>query len=162
MSVQLALYQPDIPQNTGAVIRLCACFGARLHLIHPFGFAFSDKKLRRAGMDYVAHADITEHLSFSAFDAWRQSENRRLVLMTTGADLSVYAPVFSPRDILLLGRESAGVPGAVRETADLAVTLPMRPGLRSLNVALSAALGLGEALRQTGGLPEAGKIGAEM
>ncbi len=149
--VELALYQPDIAQNAGTLIRLGACWDTTIHLIHPTGFAFSPKALARAGMDYLDHAMVREHDSWSAFDAWRRGEKRRLVLLTTKAERSAYAVEFCDSDILMVGRESAGVPEAVAAAADLSIRIPMRPGLRSINVALAATLILGEAKRQTGG-----------
>ncbi|HEY8593713.1 MAG TPA: tRNA (cytidine(34)-2'-O)-methyltransferase [Devosiaceae bacterium] len=152
MTAQLALYQPDIPQNTGTLIRLAACLDFTLHVIHPTGFNFSDRQLRRAGMDYVSGAEIVEHDSFEAFDAWRRTDGRRLVLLTTKANASVYGTRFTADDVLLVGRESAGVPDDVAVKADLALRIPMAPHRRSLNVAIAAAMAMGEALRQTGGM----------
>lgn len=149
MPVELALYQPDIPQNTGTLIRLSACLGVALHVIHPTGFAFSERSLRRAGMDYIDKALITEHASFAAFDTWRRQNGRRLVLLTTRTRQSAYSVSFASDDILMVGRESAGVPDAVAATADLAIRIPMREGLRSINVALAATMILSEAMRQT-------------
>jgi len=150
MSVELALYQPDIAANTGTLLRLGACLGVGVHLIHPAGFALTDRNLRRAGLDYLDRAILVEHASFAAFDAWRQNERRRLVLLTTKATVSAYDASYQPGDVLLLGRESAGVPDAVAAGADLRLRLPMRPDLRSINVAIAGAMILGEALRQTG------------
>lgn len=149
MPVELALYQPDIPQNTGTLIRLSACLGVRLHVIHPTGFAFSERSLRRAGMDYIDKALLTEHVSYATFDDWRQNAGKRLVLLTTRARQSAYSVSFAQNDILMVGRESAGVPDAVAATADLAIRIPMREGLRSINVALAATMILSEAMRQT-------------
>lgn len=149
MSIELALYQPDMPQNTGTVMRMCACFGVRLHIIHPTGFMFSRQALRRSGLDYLEHVDLVEHDSFSTFNSARIARSRRLVLLTTRARQSVYLSNLESRDILLMGRESAGVPDAVVELAELSVRIPMRLGLRSLNVAVAAGMVLGEALRQT-------------
>lgn len=151
MTVDLALYQPDIANNTGTLIRLGACLGTTIHLIHPTGFPFSAKALARAGMDYVDHAAVQEHVSWSAFNQWRQEQGRRLVLLTTRAETSAYAVDYSSTDILMVGRESAGVPDAVAEACDQLVRIPMRDGLRSINVALAATLVLGEAKRQTDG-----------
>lgn len=151
MPVDLALYQPDIANNTGTLIRLGACLGTTIHLIHPTGFPFSPKALARAGLDYVDHASVQEHVSWRAFDAWRHEQGRRLVLLTTKAQTSAYVVEYGPEDILMVGRESAGVPDAVAEACDLRVRIPMRPGLRSINVALAATLILGEAKRQTDG-----------
>ena len=151
MPVDLALYQPDIAQNTGTLLRLGACLGIRVHIIHPTGFPFSKKELKRGGLDYLDHADFTEHDSYAHFDSWRRAEGRRLALLTTRASTSAYAVNFQPDDILLLGRESAGVPDAVAADADLSVRIPMRQDMRSLNVAVAGSLVLGEALRQTNG-----------
>ncbi|UJW87023.1 tRNA (cytidine(34)-2'-O)-methyltransferase [Devosia sp. SL43] len=151
MPVDLALYQPDIANNTGTLIRLGACLGTTIHIIHPTGFAFSAKSLARAGLDYVDHAAVREHVSWSAFDDWRKAKGRRLVLLTTKTQTSAYAVTYEADDILMVGRESAGVPDAVADAADLRIRIPMRDGLRSINVALAATLILGEAKRQTDG-----------
>lgn len=151
MPVDLALYQPDIAQNTGTLLRLGACLGIRLHIIHPTGFAFSRQQLKRGGLDYLDHADFTEHDSYTHFDSWRRAAGRRLVLLTTRASESAYAAVYGSNDILMVGRESAGVPEDVAAGADLRVRIPMREGLRSINVAVAAALITGEAMRQTNG-----------
>jgi len=148
---RLALYQPDIPGNTGTLMRMAACLGVALDIIEPAGFDLSDRNLKRAGMDYLEMAALRRHVSWAAFEAWRHAESRRLVLFSTKATESYTALAFRPRDILLFGRESAGVPEAVHEAADAAVTIPMPGGGRSLNVALAAAMGMGEALRQTAG-----------
>ena len=150
MSIELALYQPDSAQNTGTLLRLGACVGVRVHIIHPAGFTFSGQALRRSGLDYLDHADFVEHASYAGFDAWRRGAGRRLVLLTTKAQLSAYAAGYAATDVLMVGRESAGVPDAVAADAELRVRIPMRPGLRSLNVAVAASLVLGEAMRQTG------------
>ena len=150
ITIELALYQPEIAQNTGSMLRLCACFGVRMHIIHPTGFPFSRRALKRGGLDYVEHADFVEHDDFAAFESWREAAGRRLVLLTTKAAESAYAGSFEPTDILMVGRESAGVPEAVAQRAGLRLRIPMREGLRSLNVATAASLVLGEALRQTG------------
>lgn len=149
--MRLALYEPDIPQNTGALLRLGACLGVSVDLIEPFGFIMDDRRLRRAGMDYLNEADWTRHSSWEAF---RVSRNRgRVVLLTTRAITPYPDFAFQPDDTLLLGRETSGVPDAVHAAVDARLTIPLRPGLRSLNVALAAAMVLGEALRQTGTLP---------
>jgi len=148
--IALALYQPDIPQNAGNILRLGACLGVPVHLIGPAGFDLSDRALRRAGMDYLAHAEIVRHVDWAAFAAAPRADGSRLVLLTTRADTAYVDFAFMPGDVLLLGRESAGVPDDVHAAADARVLVPMRPGLRSLNVASAAALVLGEALRQTG------------
>jgi tRNA (cytidine/uridine-2'-O-)-methyltransferase len=159
--MRLALYQPDIPQNTGTILRLSACLGVPIDLIGPAGFDFSDRSFRRAGLDYLDHVAISRHESFAAFEAGlarqalvRQAPAPRLVLLTTQADDTHVGFSFRDSDVLLLGRESAGVPEAVHERADARVRIPMRSGLRSLNVAVAAAIVLGEALRQTQGYPE--------
>ena len=149
--MDIALYQPDIAQNTGTLLRLGACLGVRVHIIHPTGFPFSRQTLKRGALDYFEAADFVEHDSWPHFAAWRSSEARRLVLLTTKSSESVYTATYRPGDILMLGRESVGVPDTVAATADLRVRIPMRPAMRSLNVAIAAALVLGEALRQTGG-----------
>ena len=146
----LALYQPDIPQNCGTMLRMCACLGLDATIVEPAGFPVSDRHFRRAGMDYLAHVALTRHASFAAFEVWRTSAGRRLVLLTTRADLAYTEAAFAQGDILMVGRESAGVPEAVHAAADLRVTVPMRPPARSLNVALAAAMVVGEALRQVG------------
>lgn len=149
MAIELALYQPEIPQNTGTLIRLCACFDTLIHIIHPTAFAFTQKNLRRGGLDYLDEASIVEHASHAAFDAWRNAQQRRLVLLTTKAKMSAFEVAYASNDILMVGRESSGVPESVATNADLAVRIPMRHGLRSINVALAATLVLGEAKRQT-------------
>jgi tRNA (cytidine/uridine-2'-O-)-methyltransferase len=154
MPVELALYQPDIANNTGTLIRLGACLGVMIHLIHPTGFPFSARALARAGLDYLDHAAVREHASWSQFDAWRRAEQRRLVLLTTKSDLSAYEASYQQDDIVMVGRESAGVPDAVAAACDLRLRIPMRPGLRSINVALAATLILGEAKRQTDGFTQ--------
>jgi tRNA (cytidine/uridine-2'-O-)-methyltransferase len=146
----LALYQPDIAQNTGTMLRTCACFGVSAAIIEPAGFPVSDRHFRRAGMDYLEHVEIERHLSWAAFEARRAVERRRLVLLTTRADRIYTEFGFSVGDILLVGRETAGVPDAVHAVADARVVIPMRPHLRSLNVAVAAAIVLSEALRQIG------------
>ena len=148
--MQIALYQPDIPQNTGTILRLCACLGLTAHIIEPAGFAVSDRAFRRAGMDYLDHVTWRRHDSWSAFESWRAAQGHRLLLFTTRAATSYLDIAYRPDDILLLGRESAGVPAAVAEAADARLRIPLQPGLRSLNVAIAAAMAAGEALRQTG------------
>jgi len=149
--MRIALYQPDIPQNTGTVLRLCACLGLEAHIIEPAGFPVTDRAFRRAGMDYLDQVATTRHASFAEFEAWRQAQGLSLVLITTAGDRCYLDHHFSNRDVLLFGRESAGVPPAVHAAADARLRIPMRQGLRSLNVAMAAALVAGEALRQTGG-----------
>ena len=147
--MRLALYQPDIPQNLGAFIRLAACLGTPLDIIEPCGFPVDDKRIRRAAMDYVDLARIQRHASWEAFQ--RDRTHGRLVLLTTGGATVLPNVRFRTDDILLLGRESAGVPAPVHEAADLRVRVPLQKGARSLNVALAAAMVLSEALRQTDG-----------
>ena len=144
--IRLALFEPDIAPNVGALMRLGACLGVPLEVIEPCGFVWDDKRLRRAGLDYRAAAEVTRHRSF---DAFRESCPGRLILLTTKATRPYPNLRFEPGDILLLGRESAGVPEAIHARADHRVRIPMRPGLRSINVTLAAAMVLGEALRQT-------------
>jgi tRNA (cytidine/uridine-2'-O-)-methyltransferase len=148
--MRIALYQPDIPQNTGTVLRLCACLGVEAHIIEPAGFPTSDRAFRRAGMDYLDAVTIVRHGSWRDFETWRQAGHHRLVLFTTGATMSYLDYRFAPADVLLFGRESAGVPPQVHQAADARLVIPMRPGLRSLNVAVAAAMIAGEALRQMG------------
>ena len=149
----LALYQPDIPQNAGTMLRTCACLGVAAAIIGPAGFPTSDRDFRRAGMDYLDHVTIDRHASFAAFQAWRATcsragEPRRLLLLSTRADVSYLDCAYQQGDVLLVGRESAGAPDEVHAAADLALRIPMRQGVRSLNVAVAAAMALGEALRQ--------------
>ena len=160
----LALYQPDIPQNCGTMLRMCACLGIAAAIIEPAGFPTSDRHFRRAGMDYLDALEVGRHASFAAFEAWRAEgvwraerawragTGRRLVLLSTKAATPYADATFRAGDVLMVGRESAGVPDQVHEAADLRVVIPMAPGLRSLNVAVAAAMVVGEALRQIGGL----------
>ena len=148
--MRIALYQPDIPQNTGTILRMCACLGIEAHLIGPAGFPTSDRAFRRAGMDYLDAVTLVRHASWGDFDAWRRAGQHRLVLFTTGAATSYLDFQFAAADVLLFGRESAGVPAEVHRAADARLVVPMRQGLRSLNVAVAAAMAAGEALRQTG------------
>jgi tRNA (cytidine/uridine-2'-O-)-methyltransferase len=151
MHMHLALYQPDIPQNAGTILRLCACMGVTAHIIEPAGFQWSHGTLRRSGLDYLDHVDIVRHISFERFMAARPGG--RLVLVSTHAPRAYADFSFDADDILMMGRESAGVPDAVHDAADASVKVPMTAGMRSLNVAVAAAMVLGEALRQTGGFP---------
>ena len=151
--MRIALYQPDIPQNAGTILRLCACFGIEAHIIEPSGFPTSDSAFRRAGMDYLDAVAIVRHRSWRDFADWRSRKGDRLVLFTTAATLSYLDYRYRPDDILMFGRELAGVPNEVHDTADARLRIPIREGLRSLNVAVAAALAAGEALRQTGGMP---------
>lgn len=151
--MRIALYQPDIPQNTGTILRLCACLGLAVDIIEPAGFPVTDRAFRRAGMDYLDRVDLSRHGSFAAFDGWRRAGGLRLVLLSTAAERSYLDHAFAPDQVLLFGRESAGVPEAVHKAAGARLCIPMRPAMRSLNVAMAAAMVIGEALRQTGGLP---------
>jgi len=151
--MHIALYEPDIPQNTGTILRLCACLGIAAHIIEPAGFPISDRAFRRAGMDYLDAVALTRHASWRDFEAWRRSQSRRLALFTTAATVSYLDYRFKADDVLLFGRESAGVDPEAHAAADARLLIPMRGGLRSLNVALAAAMAAGEALRQTGGMP---------
>jgi len=148
--MRLALYQPDIPQNTGTLLRLGACLGVAVDIVAPAAFDLSDRALRRAGLDYLAHVEIARHASFAAFEAALRARGGRLVLLTTQAEMAYTGFAFRAGDTLLVGRESAGVPEAVHRVADARLRIPMRAGLRSLNVAVAAAMVLGEALRQVG------------
>ena len=150
--MRLALYQPDIPQNAGSLMRLGACLGVGIDIIEPCGFLLTDRNLRRAGMDYLKSADIRRHESWARFQG-DFGPPGRLVLLTTKAVMPYTFFPFAPDDTLLVGRESAGVPDAVHEAADVRLVIPLLPGLRSLNVAQAAAMVLGEALRQTGLFP---------
>ena len=151
--MRIALYEPDIPQNTGTILRLCACLGLEAHIIEPAGFPVTDRAFRRAGMDYLDQVALTRHASFADFEAWRRREGLRLALITTGGDRSYLEHRFAKDEVLLFGRESAGVPQAVHKAADARLRIPMREGLRSLNVAMAVAMVASEALRQTGGFP---------
>lgn len=149
--LRLALFEPDIPQNAGTLFRLGACLNIAVDLIEPAGFDASDRNLKRAGLDYLPHVSLKRHLNFRHFEDWRRQAGYRLVLATTKGAIRYTDFSFSPRDILLLGRESAGVPEHVHDAADSRVFIPIRPGLRSLNVAVAGAMLLGEAIRQVGG-----------
>jgi tRNA (cytidine/uridine-2'-O-)-methyltransferase len=152
--MRLALFQPDIPQNLGAAIRLAACLGVPLDVIEPCGFPLSDAAVRRAAMDYAAAADVTRHASWRAFQA-RSAPRGRLVLFTTGGALPFQAFAYRPDDVLLFGRESAGAPEEVHAAAQARLFVPLAPDASSLNVVTAAAMALGEALRQTNGFPSA-------
>jgi tRNA (cytidine/uridine-2'-O-)-methyltransferase len=149
--MRIALYEPDIPQNTGTILRTCACLGLEAHIIEPAGFPVTDRAFRRAGMDYLDRVAITRHGSFAAFDDWRRRERLALVLLTTAAERGYLEHAFRDDQVLLFGRESAGVPDAVHKAADARLQIPMREGLRSLNIAVAVAMVAGEAIRQTGG-----------
>jgi len=150
--MRLALHQPDIPGNVGAMLRTCACFGVPIDLIEPLGFPWDDKRVRRAGMDYFDHVSITRHPDW---DSFRAATPGRLVLLTARASVPVNQVAFEANDVILMGSESAGAPPHVHDAADLRIRIPMAPHLRSLNVSVAAAVTLFEALRQTGGLPTA-------
>ncbi len=153
--MRLALFQPDIAQNTGTILRMAACFAVAVEIVEPCGFPFDDRRFRRAGMDYVDHARLRRHTSWNAFQAARAdgSVAGRLVLLSTAAATPHVDFAFRPDDILMLGQESAGAPAEIHAIADARVRIPMAAGLRSLNVAVAAAVVLGEALRQTGSFP---------
>ncbi|MAS15018.1 MAG: tRNA methyltransferase [Nitratireductor sp.] len=146
--MRIALYQPDIPGNTGAILRLAACLGFTVDLIEPAGFDLSDKNLKRAGMDYLERAALVRHSSWEVFDRWRREEKRRLLLFTTKAQMHYTEVSYIEGDILIFGRESVGAPDFVHEAADARLVIPMEKGARSLNLAMSAAMAAGEALRQ--------------
>jgi tRNA (cytidine/uridine-2'-O-)-methyltransferase len=147
--LRIALYQPDIPGNAGTILRMAACLGLGVDIIEPAGFDMTDRALKRAGMDYLEMAALTRHVSWDAFQEWRAGERRRLILFSTRASEPYTDFSFGDGDVLLFGRESAGVPDSVHEAADARVTIRMQPGARSLNLALSAAMAAGEAIRQT-------------
>jgi tRNA (cytidine/uridine-2'-O-)-methyltransferase len=148
--MKLALFRSDIPGNVGAVLRTCACLGVPLHLIEPLGFPWDDKRVRRASMDYYDHVEITRHADWDTFQA---AVPGRIVLMTARASIAITEARFAPDDVLLMGSESTGAPEHVHAAAGLRVRIPIRAGLRSLNVSVAAGIALHEALRQTGGLP---------
>ncbi|MBL8712076.1 MAG: tRNA (cytidine(34)-2'-O)-methyltransferase [Alphaproteobacteria bacterium] len=145
--MRLALFQPDIPQNTGTLMRLCACLGVAMDIIEPCGFLLSDKNLKRAGMDYLDHLDMTRHMNWDSFKT--AHAGKRIVLLTTKTDQSFIDFKFAPDDVLLAGRESAGVPDDVHNSCDARITVPMAASVRSLNVAVASAMVLSEGLRQT-------------
>ncbi len=147
--IRIALYQPDIAGNTGTILRLAACLGIAVDIIEPAGFDISDRNLKRAGLDYIATAALTRHVTWERFEEWRAESGRRLILASTKAALPYAKMAYRPDDILLFGRESAGVPDHVHEKADERVIIPMVEGQRSINVAMSAAMITGEAMRQT-------------
>jgi|LNFM01.1.fsa_nt_gb tRNA (cytidine/uridine-2'-O-)-methyltransferase len=151
--LRLALYQPDIPQNCGTLLRLAACLGVAVDILEPCGFVLSDARLKRAGMDYLGQADMRRHSSWEAFRRLQAPSGRRLILLTTKGETAYPAFAFRADDILMVGRESAGVPADVAAAADARLVIPLKPGLRSLNVAVAASMVLGEALRQTGTFP---------
>ena len=147
--MQIALFQPDIPQNTGTILRLCACVEAVAHIIEPAGFPVSDRNFRRAGMDYLDQVSWMRHDLWSKFEQWRNESSYRLILFTTKGATSYLDYQYGLNDVLLFGRETAGVPDEVATAADARLVIPIKPGLRSLNIAMAAAMALGEARRQT-------------
>ncbi len=150
--MRIALFEPDIPQNTGTMLRLAACLGFEAHIIEPAGFPTSDRAFRRAGMDYLDAVVLRRHPSWPEFERWRRAESLRLVLFTTKANASYLDHRYEAHDLLLFGRESAGVPDHVHQAADVRLRIQMRPGMRSVNVAMACAMAVGEALRQIGKL----------
>lgn len=154
LAMRLALFEPDIPQNAGTMIRMAVCLGVAVDLVEPCGFVWGDRHFRRAGMDYLARADVVRHASWEAFLEASRAAGRRLVLLTTRGDVRHLDFRFADTDVLIVGRESAGAPAAVHAAADARLRVPMEAGERSFNVAAAAALALGEALRQTAGFPE--------
>jgi tRNA (cytidine/uridine-2'-O-)-methyltransferase len=150
--IRLALFQPDIPQNSGTLLRLGACLGVPVDIIEPCGFVLDDRRLRRAGMDYLAGVSLTRHESWQAFAA-AQAAPRRIVLLTTRGEMPYHRFAFAADDVLLVGRESAGVPEEVHRASAARIVVPMLPGARSINVALAAAMAIGEGLRQTAQFP---------
>ncbi len=151
--MKIALYQPDIAGNVGTILRLAACLDVACAIIEPCGFPFSDKGLRRAGMDYAASADVERFADWGHFTDNAKAADSRIVLLTSKGASSLYATAFQPGDIILMGSESAGVPDDVHAAVDLRIRIPMAPQFRSLNVAVAAGIALAEALRQTGQLP---------
>ncbi len=152
--MRIALYQPDIAGNVGTIIRMAACFGVTCDIIHPCGFAFSERGMKRAGMDYVAQASVSQHDSWAAFEAMAAANARRIILLSSKASVPLPGAVFMASDIILMGSEGAGVPESVHSRADLRVHIPMAAGFRSLNVAVAAGIALAEGLRQTGQFPK--------
>lgn len=151
--IDCALFEPDIPQNTGAIMRLGACLGVPIHIVHPAGFALSDKNFKRAGMDYLSRADLIEHGDWQSFETWRQGSGRRLIGLSTHGTTRLTDFMFQSDDVLLLGRESAGLPAFVTGLTNALVRIPIVSGNRSLNVAVAASIALYEALRRTDQLP---------
>jgi len=147
--MRIALYQPDIPQNTGNIFRLGACLGVSVDIIEPTGFIFDDKKFKRSAMDYIDHINFKRHIDWQHFHDWAQKNKFRLILMTTKSKNSIYKFKFRSSDILLFGRESAGVPDEIQQIVDHRLTIPMKEGVRSINLSSSVAVVLGEGLRQT-------------
>ncbi len=157
--MDIAIFQPDQPQNTGTMLRLAACMDVPAHVIEPCGFPFSTKAFRRSAMDYADLVDLHHHADWQAFEDWRSGTGKRLVLLTTKADSAYTEFEFEPGDILIVGSESSGAPDFVHDRADARITIPMQPAARSINVAVSLAMVLGEALRQTNTWPTGGPQG---
>jgi tRNA (cytidine/uridine-2'-O-)-methyltransferase len=147
--IQIALYQPDIPGNTGTIMRMAACLGVSLHIIEPAGFDLSERNLKRAGMDYLELTNLTRHISWQAFYDWHIKENNRLILASTKAAQPYCDVAYNDNDVLLFGRESSGVPDSVHDSVNERILIEMQPNMRSLNLAVSVAMVAGEALRQT-------------
>ena len=152
--IALALYQPDIPQNTGTILRMATCLDLHVHIIEPCDFALNDRTLRRAGMDYLERSAFTKHLSWQHFHDWSASNEHRLLLATTKATQSFLDITYHDGDIILFGRESVGVPDAVHQAASDRLTIPMKQGERSLNLAISTAMVASEAMRQLKAFPK--------
>ena len=152
-ALRVALFEPDIPQNTGTILRLAACLGVEAHIIEPAGFPTTDRAFRRAGMDYLDHVAVVRHPSWETFEDWRSRACARLILFTTRARMSYFDQVFRRGDVLLFGRESSGAADKVHQAADARLVIPMREGMRSLNVAMAAAMAVGEAIRQITSAP---------
>ena len=152
--MRIALYEPDIPQNTGTILRTCACLGLEAHIIEPAGFPVTDRAFRRAGMDYLDRVKIARHACFADFEVWRRQQALTLVLMTTAGAKNYLDHAYRDDQVILFGRESAGVPQAVHDAAEVRLRIPVAEGLRSLNIAVSMAMVAGEALRQTAGFPQ--------
>ena len=156
--MRIALFEPDIPQNTGSILRLGACLGVAVDLVEPAGFRTDDRALKRAGMDYLEIASLKRHTSWTSFDDWRRTEKRRLILFTTHARMSFLDFTFDAKDVLMFGRESSGVPETVHTAADARLLIPMAANTRSLNLALSVAMATTEALRQIDAFPSVERI----
>jgi len=152
--MNIALFQPDIAGNVGTILRLSACLGVTCNIIEPCGFAFGERGLKRAGMDYASSAHINRHLDWSHFEKHSTKNNQRIILMTSKGSVPLHEAIFQPNDIILMGSESAGVPDYVHKRSDARIHIPMQTGFRSLNVAVAAGMALGEALRQTNQYPQ--------
>lgn len=148
--MRIALYEPDIPQNTGTILRLCACLGIEAHIIEPAGFDATDRAFRRAGMDYLEQVKLVRHAAWQAFEEWRHRERLRLLLFTTKGATPYLDHRFGKDEVLLFGRETSGVPDEIHAAADARLVIPIRPGLRALNVAMTVAMAAGEVMRQLG------------